>query len=305
MTYEEIRNEARELWLQFFRDAWRECQYEAEFAEFIGTHELKSEKKVVDKLQPWLHILDDSIQWLANLWAILDRRAYGQQEVSSQLKCAWVLLGASCAHAVAVRRLVLSGLDGPARAAARALDEHLSACIAMLHDDELAAGFQATESPDEFWYRNLNTKALKKHLNAVESNCGLDPSISVDMREWRHGELRTFSQTVHPSYLAAALTMKTFAADAPETVANAILGSASAASERTLDFACKTIWYFSRFGFFLIYNGYGGRSAVLQLDKEDEMHQMVVVGRDVLSVLNKKYWEYKIYPEQNGLGDNG
>lgn len=294
----DIQSEAANEWALGFADARRSSQYDPAFTELLAQKELECEQIASNHLQPWLHILEDSIQWLANLAAILDR-ANESGVLGNADRAIWAMVGASCAHAVAVRRLVLSGLDTPARAEARTLDEHLCACIAFLHDRKLAANFQECQTSDDaaqFWYANLNTKALRKHLNAVERTVGLDQSISADMRAWRANEIDWFSQAVHPSYLGAALTTRTLSAANPDAHGPAFLGMASACSERTLNFACKSIWYFACFGFMMLFNEHESQPPVILVDKEDEMHQLAVVGRHVLQRLNRKYWSHEIYP---------
>lgn len=294
----DIRAESLTEWMLGFADACRQSQYDTRFVELLAKREREAETTAVRHLQPWLHILEDSIQWLANLAAILDRLNTGGA-LSSAERSIWAMTGASCAHAMAVRRLVLSGLDTPARAEARTLDEHLCACIAFLHDRPLAERFQRCQTKDDaaqFWYENLSTKALRKHLNAVERSIGLEPIVSADMRAWRSNEVDWFSQAIHPSYLGAALTTCTLSAADPEKHGPAFLGLASACSDRTLNFACKSIWYFSCFGFMMLFNEHNSHPPVIRVDKEDEMHQLAVVGRYVIQKLNRKYWSHEIYP---------
>jgi len=293
-----IRDESLAEWRQGFADACRQSQYDTSFVELLAERERESEAVVGKHLQPWLHILEDSIQWLANLAAILDR-LNTDGVLNSAERAIWAMVGASCAHAMAVRRLVLSGLDTPARAEARTLDEHLCACIAFLHDRELAERFQQCQTKDDaarFWYENLNTKALRKQLNAVERTVGLEPIVSADMRAWRSNEIDWFSQAIHPSYLGAALTTLTLSAENPDKHGPAFLGLASACSDRTLNFACKSIWYFACFGFMMLFNEHNSQPPVIPVDKEDEMHQLAVVGRYVIQRLNRRYWSHEIYP---------
>lgn len=294
----DIRTEALTEWTVGFAEACRPTQYDASFVKYLTQRERVAEKTARKHLQPWLHILEDSIQWLANLAGILDRlNTVGK--LGPAEKSVWALVGASCAHAMAVRRLVLSGLDTPARAEARTLDEHLSACIAFLHDRQLAERFQLCQSKEEasqFWYEHLNTKSLKKHLNAVERVVGIEQIVSTEVRAWRANEIEWFSQAIHPSYLGAALTTLTMSAADPDETGPAFLGMASACSDRTLNFACKSIWYFACFGFMMLFNEHDSNSPIIALDKDDEMHQLVVVGRGVIQALNRKYWSYEIFP---------
>lgn len=294
----DIRAESLTEWTLGFADACRPNHYDGNFSKFLSQNEQVAEEVAAKHFQPWLHILEDSIQWLANLAGVLDR-LNTDGSLGNAERSIWALVGASCAHAMAVRRLALSGLDTPARAEARTLDEHLCACIALLHDRQLAERFQQCQSKEDaaqFWYENLNTKSLKKHLNAVERTVGLEQVVSSEMRAWRANEIDWFSQAIHPSYLGAALTAHTIPGVDPEMTRPAFLGMASACSERTLNFACKSVWYFACFGFMMLFNEYESNQAVIQLVKEDEMHQMVVVGRRVIQNLNRKYWSHEIFP---------
>ena len=295
MTPSEIRALAKEEWLFTFDKAKRSSQYDENFVTYIESRENAAKQEVIEHLQPWLHILEDSIQWLANLAGILNRMN-SEKKLDSAQQSIWALIGASCAHAVAVRRLVLSGLDTSARAIARVLDEHLCASLVFLHKRELGAQFHQCADDDtaaQFWYKHLNTRALKKHLNAIERSVGLDLGFSQEMRAWREREIESFSQAIHPSYLGAAFSTITMSPSDPDNVGPAFVGMASINSKRTLNFSCKSIWHFSCFGFLMLFNEHESHPPVIQLDEEDEMHQMTVVGRRVLQVLNQRYWEYE------------
>ena len=47
----------------------------------------------------------------------------------------------------------------------------------------------------------------------------------------------------------------------------------------------------------MLFNEHDSQPPVITLNKEDEMHQIAVVGREVIQALNLKYWEYEIYPQ--------
>jgi len=58
----------------------------------------------------------------------------------------------------------------------------------------------------------------------------------------------------------------------------------------------RSIWYFACFGFMMLVNEHNSQPPVIRIDKEDEMHQLAMVGRDVIRRLNQRYWSYEIYP---------
>ena len=281
-----------ELWNKYFQDAGLKTQYQDNFDEFLDNLRKEEERKACEKFQPWLSLLEDSIQWLGNIWAILHRKISDEEsDVTPLLRSTWSLLSSSINHAVAVRSLVISGLDNPARGAARILDEYLCTCIAVLNNPDIAEGFQAAQSPEEasqFWYENFNTKKLKKHLNNVERSVGLEGHISHEFREWRDHELNGFSQVIHPTFVAGVMASGIYE---PEDSRLGIFGKLSAASERTLVHACKAFWYFSCFGFMLLFNEHNGVKPLIEFDKNDEMHQMALIGREVIQTINREHWE--------------
>jgi hypothetical protein len=295
MTPTEIRSEIEESWNLSFEKHGFEPSHDPDFNKFIDRHERTQQREAKLHLQPWLCLLEQSTQWLAQLFLLFEERNDGRQRSKLELSV-WALLGASTTYCLAVRRLVLSGLENPARAAARSLDEHLCTCLALLHDSALAEGFQQThqaEEAEKFWYENLNTKALRKYLNSLERELGLEATVSQDMRAWRHHEIKTFSQSTHPTYIGCVTSIYAFDTVKPDQVRPAVLGRATAASHRTLNYACKALDYFCVLSTSLIFSQHNGRTALLPFDKNDPAHQMIIVGRDVIPALNIKYWNYK------------
>lgn len=303
MDSKEIKKEARELYETYFASVKRESQYNYDFEQLIRQQEKQAEQDVIEFLQPWFQILEESIQWLANLAAILDRLIV-DSDVSNAHRTAWALVGASCAHSLAIRRLVLSGLDSSARAILRSLDEHLIACIVLLHDRDMAEMFhnaQDINDANRFWYEKLRTKDLSKRLTQIEKELGFDQESSRELREWKQEETKIQSQSLHPAFISSAIAIRPICASDPDSCRTSILGCASALSERTLNYACKSIWYFSRLGFLFLFNELNGKPPYIELKKDDEMYQMVLIGRDVLSKLNLKYWDYEIYREEKAI----
>ncbi len=298
----DIREEANHYWNGAFEYADLPSQYDRDFRKHIAKIESENEQECFEHLQPWLHILEDGIQWLANIAGIFHRKiSEGAPDKAQQ--SIWALISASCAYSVAVRRLVLSGLDTPARSAARSLDEHICTCIALMSDRKLALNFHECKTNEEisaFWYKNLNTTALKKHLNRVERKSGLEMHISHGMRSWRKHEIEMFSQATHPTYLGSALCALTLRARNDDEIGSALLGKASAMSERTLAFACMCIWYFSCYGCMFLFDGTEEHPPLLSAtDPDDEMQQMAYFGRDVYQKLIGTYWEHSIYKKEN------
>jgi len=287
------KREINELWDNFTKKAQINSPYDREFNETILEFEKKAEKVALEKLSPWLQILEEGIQWLANLSATLDV-ALKESNGGSSLRVPWALAGAACVQAVAIRRLVLSGLDSPARSILRTLDEHLMVCVVTLAKKDLRDGFFRPDSPDEaktFWHKELTSKNIESHLFEIEKNIGFDAETIKEFNEFRKQEKAINSLAVHASYATSALTAMPICLDESDFHKPGILGCASELSIRTLGYACKAIWYFSRVGFLLLFEPFSNQTPLFRLNPKDEMSQLVVIGREILSKLVIKYWE--------------
>jgi len=288
------KNEIIELWDYYTKKAQIKSPYDNEFDETILEYEKEAEKTVVERLNPWLQILEEGIQWLANLNATLDV-ALKESEGDNYLRVPWALTGAACVQSVAIRRLVLSGLDSPARTILRSLDEHLIVCIVTLANKELRKEFFKPDSPEEsrtLWHKELTSRKIESHLNEVEKTIGFDSETQKSFSDFRKQEKAINSLAVHPSYVTSALSAMPICLDENGTHKPGILGCASELSIRTLDYACKAIWYFSRIGFLLLFESYSHQPPLFSLNPKDEMNQVVLIGREILSKLVIKYWEH-------------
>jgi hypothetical protein len=289
-----IKTEIDQLWDSYAKKAQIESPHDNEFNKTILEFEKKAEKTVVEKLNPWLQILEEGVQWLANLNSILDV-ALRENNGDKSLRVPWAVIGAACVQSVAIRRLVLSGLDSPARSILRSLDEHFMVCIVTLVKKELRKAFFEPDSPEEartFWHKELTSKKIESRLIEIEETIGLDAETIKEFNEFRKQEKAINSLAVHPSYATSALTAMPICIDELDRHKPGILGCASELSIRTLDYACKSIWYFSRVGFLLLFEPYLNHPPLFRINPKDEMNQVVVIGREIISKLVIKYWEY-------------
>jgi uncharacterized coiled-coil protein SlyX len=289
-----IKPEIDKLWDLYAEKARIKSPHDNEFNKTITEFEKKAEKTVVKKLNPWLQILEEGVQWLANLNATLDI-ALKENKDDKSLRVPWALVGAACTQSVAIRRLVLSGLDSPARSILRSLDEHFMVCIVTLAERELRNGFFKPDSPEEarvFWHKELTSKKIESRIIEIEKTIGFDEETIEEFNEFRKQEKAINSLAVHPSYATSALTAMPICLDELDYNKPGILGCASELSIRTMDYACKSIWYFSMVGFLLLFEPYLNKPPLFRLNPKDEMSQVVVIGREIISKLVIKYWEY-------------
>lgn len=293
--YKEINN----IWTEKHQEAGIVAPNLAEF----GTILLRTRKecKIQNKknLQPWLGIFEFGLQWLANLHTafVLDKDSLPKAPATAP----WLLIGTGCSYGLAIRNLIIDGLDTPARALLRSFTDTLLLCLAVLDDHELGNTFSSAQSPEDvksFWHKTISPKKLHERIMAVERSFGLDKSHSgeventiKELSEWRKVNYDILSQAVHPSYLTSVLNCFAPNHEDQEALEPAFLGKSSSNSKLTISYAAITLWYFSRFGYLYIFEGKGNIPSLVGLDKFDESHRFVLIGRDVLSRLTLKYWD--------------
>ncbi len=242
--WDEVLGKASENSIQI---AW-----DKDFLKLLKEQETQAEEEAANRLEPWVSIFNEGIQWLSQLHISLANTLNECEQISEQIKATWALTGAACAHSVAIRRLVLSGLDSSAKIILRTLTEILNVCMAIINDPLLASEFcsvQDFKKAKEFWHRELSPKKQRELLESIElSFLGLGESDTNDLREWRKEESTVSSQFVHPTYLGAAICASPPSIEGHLYQKSGILGTPSCFSIRTLSYACKSIWYFCQIG---------------------------------------------------------
>ena len=137
-----------------------------------------------------LAILDEGILWLSVLHIALEH-TLGSDD---RRRAAWALCGTACSQAVAIRRLILSGLDIPAVVLRRTMSESLFKCIALIRQADLAKRFveaQSDEEANRVWSQALRPSRVEKVLAEVETELfgeAHDPN-----EEWNSHEVHRVS----------------------------------------------------------------------------------------------------------------
>jgi hypothetical protein len=252
-----------------------------------------------------LRIFEEGIRWLAEVHLTLsatmvwDRRGHRKTRVRS----VWALIGTASAYAVAVRRLVLAGLDGPARVVLRSLSETLFVCIVLLHRDDLRTEYERAAKDEneafKLWRREFAWAKLKHHLDsaeqyAAESVAAQSDDQSADWREWadwRNEHFRTMSEFVHPRYVSAALTAAPLWPDSHEL---GLLGAPSMGAGLTLKDASRLFWYFAALGGYLLFRIPDGLA--LRYRRKSGSVIRTILDRHVFLHLVLSHWEDKEGP---------
>lgn len=293
MQAKAIETEIDELWAECFADAQRTPISRGEWKEAQSELLEANKSKALEGLQPWLAIFEFGLDWLGQVHLALNNEN-GIGPRSPGFRVPWALVGASSAFGWEIRNACVAGFDTPARALLRTFVESLFLCLAVLYDKPLGEAYQRAESDEQvvdFWHTHASPKSLHKRIIKIEESVGFSDDLIADLTEYRRREYEVMSQSSHLSYLAASMTCLPATIEDEGIFQVGIFGRTSASSHRTLSYGAMTAWYFSRLAVNKIIGSDNSDNALLTLDKEDENHQAIVIGRDVLSTIVLRHWD--------------
>jgi hypothetical protein len=246
-----------------------------------------------EKLQPWLPIFEFGLEWLSFVHLALNKESeIGPRK--PEFRVPWALVGSASAFGWSLRHLCLLGFDTPARALLRSYTEALFLCVAVLYDRNLTEAYSSADTDDkvvDFWHTLASPRNLHRRIIDIERSLGFESDLITDLTKWRRREYEVLSQSAHLSYLAACMTCLPVSINDNEIHRVGILGRASANSCRTLSYATRTTWYFSRLSNLRLLGKSESDGCLLVVDKEDENHRSIVIGRDVLSKVTLSHWD--------------
>lgn len=295
-----IQKEISQLWDEEFDKLSKksiEISWDRKFINLLNEREREVRKEAVKHLEPWISILNEGIQWLAQLHIALSLARSGDFIKDKEILVPFALVGSACAHSVAIRRLILSGLDASAKVLLRTLIETLNVCIAVMDNIELANKFRTAQDfkiAKNFWNQKLSPGKLNNILAVVEKKLNLEEEVITGIKEWREETLSLCSQYVHPSYVASLFGAEPPSVLYPYNHSPGILGKTSITSLITLPEVCKAIWYFSRIGIEILMQlakQKGNQSPEWQVF-QGENGTAFIVGREIYSKLILRYWEH-------------
>jgi hypothetical protein len=280
------------LWNAYHVDASRAAKPRSEFHELRQRLWSENEGKSVELLQPSLAIFEFGLEWLTYAHLALNAdKEIGPREPAFRVP--WALIGAASSFGWSLRHACVLGFDTPGRALLRTYVESLFLCLACLYDKSLADSYAAADSDQEvvgFWHSLASPRNLHRRIMDLERSIGLEPDVIADLTEFRRGEYEVLSQSAHLSYLAAAMTCLPVSIENEDTQQVGILGRATANSRRTLSYAAHATWYFSQLSCGKLLGGGPEANSLLVVNKEDENHRSVIIGRDVLATVTRTHW---------------
>jgi hypothetical protein len=268
--------------------------YNPRFNEYIDNLTKKVEDESQINLQPWISIIDIAILWLSSVHLLIEEARL--KDDNSELLTPYALTGAACSQAVAIRKLCLCGLDNSAKIILRTLIDTLNICTITLYDPTLRKQYQEAqefEKANKFWRNHLRDQDINPLLKIIMGKMNLNDEDQDVLIDYQKEEKKLLHQTVHSSYIAAALASTVQSSD-QSTYPSAIFGASTIFSVRTLTFACKSIWLFSLIGFKLLFKPLDKSNPLLESDPNNNSTKIIACSYFVLNEIILKYWDKEI-----------
>jgi hypothetical protein len=285
-----IIEEIKLLWIEVSSATGLEPMYDERFGNYLDERSKKTSIISQQYLQPWLSIIEQAISWLSVLYFVLSNNKGPKTE---ELRVPWVLTGAACSQAVAVRRLCLDGLDLPAKSVLRSMTETFNIFFITAHNEKIRNLYRQAEDLEQaniIWRKYFNRKKVLEYLSKIFDELEVESEVINEFREWQVEEYAVTSQAIHASYLATACATLPYPADRM-MIEPGLFGSATLFSIRTLAQACKFIWFFSVLGLHLLMreNPENGKHLYLP-SKNDKGDKTLLNGHIVLNQLILNHW---------------
>ncbi len=294
---------------QFIEETWEKAvniffaensfspPYKTDFDQYLDRVSKEAEEKSRKDLQPWISIIEIAIQYLSSVHIVIDEARSNVFDV--ELLSPWALTGAACSQAVSIRKLCLNGLDASAKIILRSLVETLNILTITTYDPILRKQFQTNqefEAANKFWRKYFRTQQVNMKLKEIMSKLTLDEETQNMLLEWQKEEIQLLHQTVHTSYIAAAVSSAVPTTDGT-SYSTAIFGAPTIFSYRTLAFACKSIWLFSLIGFRLLYKPIDSSTPLLKPHPENSWNKIIAATFFVLNRAILRYWDTNLNDE--------
>lgn len=251
MSDNAIRQEILDVWVEVtrnssFSNASRvDVAHEMEHAERLATSDAEQH------LGLWLALTDESLHFLLLLYQFAEENVEKLPVERGRSAAAFrSLLARLCALTVAIRRLVVAGLEEAARPVMRSWLETLDLAIVILADEDFARRFTSAVTDtdydaNEFWKAEIGYGRLNRRLERVLAKAGMtkeQTEHSLGDRKLIKGKL---SESVHSSLSSAMFSEVIPSLSSPGFYNRSLLGHVSANSP---DLLSLTVEYVHEFG---------------------------------------------------------
>ncbi|PPQ47385.1 hypothetical protein C5G87_18925 [Paenibacillus peoriae] len=215
--------------------------------------DIEKELKIVNKsclndtndfLGPWITMLDESLHFL-----LLLHRFYWNLRMNSDEDIPitfTMLLAKTCSQVVAIRKLIIAGLEDSARTVSRSFVETVDLMIVSLLDKDFSDQYFAEEvDGNKFWKQNIAYGRIYKRIEKIIETAGIDEEERENFLKHRREIKSILSSAVHSSLSSAFRSMFIPSIRHSGKLSTSILGHVSAHSQSHLSFIIMDIYYFS------------------------------------------------------------
>lgn len=214
--------------------------------------ELQCHKLSKELLVPWLNCFDEALLWLhcARAWAwFRPSRGQGKAHLGADM-----LFGRCVRLAGAIRLLLISGFDEPARPLVRTLNETLDLLVAVLVDESLHSEYVKDGSgadENEFWRKHFgrkqkgtNENLINGYLEKAGKRAGIEDADSKAWLAERKAIKKFFSGPTHVAHGSVFRSAFVPSLVEPSKICLASFGHLSIHSPGLLLHLADTIWKF-------------------------------------------------------------
>lgn len=195
----------------------------------------------------WFSILDEGISLLVLLQELTEESFNSLKKKTSPSFL--LLISRACTLTVAVRRLLVSGLEDAARPVARSFLETLDLALATLTDEQFADGFFGGEDSGErhsdiFWRNKISSGKIELRIEHTLQMAEISEESQNAIFEFRKNSRKVLSPSTHSSVESAFVSLFVPSLATPGMFAKSTFGHVSIHSPGLLSFMIRAIYLY-------------------------------------------------------------
>ena len=249
MTANAIRQEILDVWVEVRNSGFPDAD-RVDVTREMKRAAMKAASDAEQHLDLWLALTDESLHLLLLLHRFAEKNVEKVPEERERSAVAFrSLLAPLCALTVAVRRLVVTGLEDAARPVMRSWLETLDLAIVVLADEDFARRYSSAIADvdydaNEFWKAEIGYGRLNRRLGWVLDKAGM----TREQKEYSLGNRKLtkdkLSESVHSSLPSAMFSEVIPSISSPGFYNRSMLGHISASSPSLLSLIVENVHEF-------------------------------------------------------------
>lgn len=276
---------AKHMWSQILGPEWS-MRPGLDVSNTIDEINAFNDGKAPVVVQDWLVVFDEFLAFFSSVAFAFRLDLLSDGAPSAEKRTFAVLSGCIVSQLIATRRLVLAGLDVPAKQVVRSLNEYIDVATLLSDRHDLIEEFAQADDRDQankFWHRHMARGRGRAHM-WHKMAASLDDRVVDSWKNWRKEEDTVLSLCAHPSYVAASMSNIPRATDNEDAEGwPGFFGVVGSFSERTLCYAVTGLLDYVVMGKMPSFDD------ETSLKTEDEfvreLHAHIQAGRKVLPAL--------------------